>query len=395
MLLPYWRTWFSEQGYLPAYAAQLWFQDRNPPVAGLDRLFPLGVPRIDLLNGITDPRITYPFYLAVLVLSLLVCLGVGTRFTAFFLALGVVSLHGRDGAILHGGDTVLRVSVIYLAVSPCGRACSVDRLVGLWRNRAPHRIADVSLWSQRLIMFNVALIYFTSVWNKWDGEKWRTLTATYYPERLAEFFRFPYPDFLKSLWMAKITTAGTLLTEFSLGTLVFFPPARKYVLFAGVLMHSWIEYSMNIPLFSFMMISSYVIFFQGEEISAWALRMGLRLRKFHVQIRLPKSQKLTPRGVAIFSAIDPLGLLTFLPGDRHDASALTHDKNEISVQRALATRCVGGWLFLWLPKMASKMLFACLEEDVEIEPAPTLPTDRRNHRTRLKHREPTRGSLNP
>ena len=80
-------------------------------------------------------------------------------------------------------------------------------------------------------------------------------TATWYPVRLAEFYRFPVPSFLNDLPIVYLTTYGTLIVEFSLATAVFFRPLRKYVLLAGVLLHGFIEYSMNIPFFSFLMIS--------------------------------------------------------------------------------------------------------------------------------------------
>jgi hypothetical protein len=366
ILLPFWEVWFSERGYMPGWLARLWFRHRSEVPSGLIHFFPDGIPRLDLLNGVTDPRIGYAFFLAVIVLAGLTCIGLATRFSAFFLFLGVITLHHRDGAILHGGDTLMRVMVVYMAVSPCGRACSVDRLIGLWKGTVSHEPPQVSLWSQRLIAFNVSLIYFTSVWFKWDGDKWRTLIATYYPERLAEFFRFPLPEFFRSVWMARVTTFGTLMTEFLMGTLVFFPPARKYVLLAGVMMHSYIEYSMNIPLFSFMMISSYITFFQGEEITAWALRVGSRLRRFHVEVRLPLGQKLSPRGVAFFSALDPFGFVSFLPGDGAETTAMRFDKTEANLNRILCARLMGGWGFLWIPGLPAKLLAKNLEQSPAI-----------------------------
>ena len=51
---------------------------------------------------------------------------------------------------------------------------------------------------------------------------------------------------------------------------MFFRPLRKYVLIAGILMHGYVEYSMNIPLFSYLMVSTYICFYDGEEISAWS-----------------------------------------------------------------------------------------------------------------------------
>jgi hypothetical protein len=398
MLLPFWEVWFSERGYMPGWLGRLWFRHYSELPSGLAPYLPHGIPRLDLLNGVTDPRLGQAFFLAVIVAAFLTCIGLWTRYAAFALFLGVVSLHHHNGAILHGGDTMMRLMVIYMAVSPCGQACSADRLIGLWKGTVPHQPPQVSLWSQRLIAFNVALVYFTSVWFKWDGSKWRGFTASYYPQHLAEFYRFPVPEFMRSMWMARITTVGTLLTEFFLGTLVFFPPARKYVLMAGVMMHGWIEYSMNIPLFSFLMISSYIVFFQGEEITAWAFRLGMRLRRFHLEIRLPEGQKLSPRGVAFFSALDPLGLLSFLPGTDQTVVATRIDGQRMDLGRGLFTRCVGGWPFLWIPGLAPRLLTQCLEAVPVVETVPEPdPRERQraaNSMNKRRQREPSRGSLN-
>ncbi len=61
-----------------------------------------------------------------------------------------------------------------------------------------------------------------------------------------------------------------------MATLVWFAPLRKYVLLAGIGLHLFIEYSMNIPLFAFLMISMYVTYYEGEEVSAWWVQMKSR-----------------------------------------------------------------------------------------------------------------------
>jgi hypothetical protein len=135
------------------------------------------------------------------------------------------------------------------------------------------------MWPQRLIAYNLALLYFTTTWSKWFGGLWKSGDATWYPARLHEFDRFSVPDFVNQYPMVKVTTWGTLAVEFALGTLVFFKPLRKWVLLSGIALHMWIEYSMNIPLFAFLMTTSYIVFYDGEETAAWWDRLKARFAR--------------------------------------------------------------------------------------------------------------------
>jgi uncharacterized membrane protein YphA (DoxX/SURF4 family) len=350
----HWDSWFSERGYLPNYTSALWFGDRLPLGFGTG----LTVPRLNLLHGVTDPRITIPFYLGVVLCSLLTCLGLGTRFAAFLLAVGTVTLQHRTGPMLHAGDSVLRIGVIYLAISPCGRACSLDRLIGIWRNRESHAPVRIPVWPQRIFQYNTALIYLTTIWLKLHGDKWRwpLMDATWFTERIPEFYRFPVPEFMRSLWVARAATLGTVLVEICLGTIVFLPVARKWVLLAGLLLHAYIEYSMNIPLFSLLMVSLYVSFYDGEEIAAWAQRLGLRLRMWHVRVYLPRDTQLTFRAVAFLDAIDPLKMVSYYPGDGESWTAARFDGRPIAVAKAVGSRSLGAWVFAWCPSAVTRIL---------------------------------------
>ncbi len=103
---------------------------------------------------------TTPFlalYAATTLFALLTAVGLWTRTSSILLAVGLVTLHHRNPLILHGGDTVLRLGCS-TSRFPLRKACSFDRLIGLWQGKiAPGPVA-VSLWPQRLITYNVALI---------------------------------------------------------------------------------------------------------------------------------------------------------------------------------------------------------------------------------------------
>jgi hypothetical protein len=346
----HWESWFGEKGYAPDWLTQIKF----PPYM---QVWDLGrIPKLNLLNGITDPRITIPAFCIIAILSLMTAIGVWTKFSTVALAIGVISLQYRDTLILHGGDSVIRLWCIYLAVSPCGKACSVDRLIGLWKGKIAPGPVSVSLWPQRVVTFNLALIYFTTIWLKWDGDRWRTGIATYFPARLPEFFRFPYPRFFMDMPFVRIPTYGTLLVEFSMGTLVFFRPLRKYVLAGGLMMHGWIEYSMNIPLFSFLMCSAYVCFYDGEEIEEWARRVGRRLHRWAVTILLPAGKTLDPQPAALLNAVDPFGLVEYRAGPDPAWTARRTDGSAVPAVRASWSRSVGAWIFAWLPGVWARLL---------------------------------------
>lgn len=360
MLAPCWYDWFGEHGFVPREAARRYLGGPTPTGLGF------GVPPLDLLAGVSDDRIAIAFFALVTLAALATCLGVASRVSTVVLALGAVSLQHRNAIILHGGDSVLRICAIYLAVGPSGACCSIDRLLRIWRGREGLEPRAVYVWPQRVVAYNVALIYLTTVWVKWQGNLWRNGTATWYTARLQEFRRFPVPSFLNDRPMIYLTTWSTLAVEFALGTLVFFRPLRKYVLLAGILMHGYIEYSMNVPLFAFSICSMYICFYDGEEVAAWAQKVGRRMVRLHVTVRVPHA--LSPRSVALLEAVDPFKLVTYLPGE--SLSAQDARGRSLDPYRAILSRSVGTWVIAWVPVVVRRLLAAVLRPVGQPDQAP-------------------------
>jgi hypothetical protein len=368
-----WDDWFSERGFVPRALAQTWFVG-DPYVwsggAGADKpVWQGGLvwPKINLLSGITNPLWAQIFFWGVFVVSILTMFGLWTRLSTFLLAVGTVSLNHRNPMILMGGDTVLRLACLYLALSPCGTVCSVDRLVALWKGRVQPGPVLVSLWVQRLITYNVALVYITTVWLKWTGTRWRSGDAVYYSANLPEFFRFPYPHFLIQMPWVRFLTWGTLLTEFSMGTLVFYRPLRRYVLAAGLMLHAGIEYTMNVPLFGYLMVSWYICFYDGEEVSNWFARLGQRFQRFHITVHLPLGKQLRPNALAVLNAIDPLGLVSYVEGDRDGLYVTRADGTTSAGVWSVMTHSLGAWPFFCMPWIWGSFLTRSLE----VSPVPS------------------------
>jgi predicted DCC family thiol-disulfide oxidoreductase YuxK len=94
---------------------------------------------------------------------------------------------------------------------------------------------------------------------------WLDGTALYYTARLEDFWRLPVPYVFDHLWSIKFATWATLMVEFALGVLIWFRDIRYLVLLAGLMLHLGIEWSMNVPLFSAMMLSAYVAFLEPAQ----------------------------------------------------------------------------------------------------------------------------------
>ncbi|MCW5940118.1 MAG: HTTM domain-containing protein [Fimbriimonadaceae bacterium] len=332
LLLPDFEAWFTEQGFTPAWFAERW--------AG-------GAARLNLLAGVTDDRVTALVFGLALVASVLTMVGLATRVSSIALFVLLVTLHHRTPDILHSGDTLLRQMAFLVMLAPSGAACSLDRLIGLWRGTAPSVPKPVSVWPQRLMQFQVAVVYLTTVWHKMVGTTWRDGTATWYPAHLREFERFPVPAFIDHQPFVALTTYGTLAVEVALGTLVFYQPARKWVLIGGVLLHASIEYRFNIPLFGWVMVSTYSAFFSGEEVTAWAKTLGAKWRRWRLEAVYPDSPGADPAKLRAVQAADAFGLVTFTPGNvRAWSVAGPTGPEEGAVKPRLLSRCVGFW-WLW------------------------------------------------
>ncbi|MBL8047202.1 MAG: HTTM domain-containing protein [Chthonomonas sp.] len=229
----------------------------------------------------TPDNVTRLLYVVMILSAVCVMIGLFTRVSSVLLALLTIAFHVRNPVLLHGGDTLLRNMTILMALAPAGAALSVDAF--LRRRRGEEPIGSVSLWPQRMMALQLAVVYVTSVVQKWNGESWKNGTATWYPPQLTEFQRFPVPAFLDTQPWLTITSYGTMLLEVALGTLVFWKPARRYVVLGGLLLHGSIEWRFNIPLFAFTICSCYVLYYSGEEWSQTLMRIRKRWNRGNEQ----------------------------------------------------------------------------------------------------------------
>jgi uncharacterized membrane protein YphA (DoxX/SURF4 family) len=206
------------------------------------------------------------FFWAFLACAVMLMMGFMSRFTAVAVYMCIGSIEMRNGFILNSGDTLMLVCGFFLMFAPSGAALSVDHWLRIRRGKEDAGVPLFSPWAQRMLQIQTAIVYFATFYWKTLGILWMNGTAVYYALRLEDFHRFPLPP-LHNLFLIKSLTWLTLLIEFSLAVLIWFKELRYPVLLAGLCLHLGIEYAMNIPLFEWMIVATYVNFIDPEDLS--------------------------------------------------------------------------------------------------------------------------------
>jgi hypothetical protein len=213
-----------------------------------------------------DDRWITAFFWVFLVFAVLLTIGLWTRVSSVVVFLCVASIQQRNLFILHGGDTFLRVTGFFLMFAPAGAALSLDRLIRVRRGLEGAEIPARAPWAQRMIQFELALLYFVSFWWKLEGNTWLHGTALYYVLHLHSVARFPLPRWIEHPAILKIGSWFTLALEFSLGVLIWFRPLRYPLLLLGLLFHLALEYALNIPMFQWDVLTAYVLFVDPADL---------------------------------------------------------------------------------------------------------------------------------
>lgn len=197
----------------------------------------------------------------------LLTVGLLTRFNSVVVFVCLASIQQRDLYITHGGDTFLRLAGFFLIFAPAGAALSLDRAIQVRWGKAHDAVRPRSPWAQRMIQLQLALMYFVSFLLKIKGAPWLQGTALFYVYHLDELRRFPLPSWFFRPLVLHVGCWLALALEFSLGVLIWVKEFRYPLLALGVLFHLWLEYSLNIPLFQWDILSAYVLFVDPDDLS--------------------------------------------------------------------------------------------------------------------------------
>jgi vitamin K-dependent gamma-carboxylase-like protein len=198
--------------------------------------------------------------------AILLTIGFLTRVNSAIVFLCLASVQQRNLYILHGGDTFLRVAGFFLIFAPAGAALSADRWIRVRRGKEGPAVPPRSPWAQRMIQIELTLLYFAAFCSKAQGTAWLDGTALYYVYRLDELRHFPLPAWFFHRSVLQAATWCALAFELAMGVLIWFRSIRYYLLACGLLFHLFIEYSLNIPLFEWDVLSAYILFIDAADL---------------------------------------------------------------------------------------------------------------------------------
>jgi vitamin K-dependent gamma-carboxylase-like protein len=217
------------------------------------------------------------FFWIFLASAILLTAGFLTRANSVIVFLCLTSVHQRNLFITHGGDTFLRVTGFFLMFAPAGAALSLDRLIRIWRGKEGVIPRPQRPWAQRMIQIELSLLYFAAFCCKVQSPAWLHGTALYYIYHLDSLRRFPVPAWLLGSTMLTLGSWSTLALEFSLGVLIWVKELRYFLLALGLLLHLSLDYSLNIPLFQWDVLSAYILFVDPADMSRVWNRIRLRI----------------------------------------------------------------------------------------------------------------------
>jgi len=235
-------------------------------------------PRLNLFTLMPqNDRWIAAFFWVMLAFAILLTIGLWTRLSSVAVFLSLTSIQQRNLLITHGGDTFLRVAGFFLIFAPAGAVLSLDRLIRVWRGLEGPEIPAKAPWAQRMIQFQLALLYLVSFWWKMKGNAWLSGTALYYVIHLHAIARFPLPRWVGNPLILKLGSWYALVLEFCLGVLIWFRRFRYPLLLLGLLFHLSLEYAFNMPMFEWDILTAYVLFIDPADLDrVWrAIRQRL------------------------------------------------------------------------------------------------------------------------
>lgn len=200
-------------------------------------------------------------------------LGVRANLCAALVAYLHASFQYRNPFILNSGDRLFMIASAFAVLMPLARRFSVE---SWWRARANLAPKPAFVWGQRLLGMQIGYVYLNSAVAKLGNTRWRTGMALRDVLASPVFAEWPrYVDFKPIVWGL---TYSTLLLELSFPVLIWFRRYRPFLLLWGVAFHVGIDVTMVIPIFSSIMIVSYVTYLSDDESRralAWlARRLG-------------------------------------------------------------------------------------------------------------------------
>lgn len=249
-----------------------------------------------ILDWVNQPLAVFCLYLILLIVLFCMMIGFKAKWMTIASVLLLFSFHERNGFILGGGDTLLRDIGFILMIAPNISAFSLDRLQLQWQQWKKTRTflpgPTISVWPQRMLLWQMIALYATSLWYKLLGDMWingtaveATLHHPIYARWTTGFINHLMPlvgtaDYLALFWQG----AWLLLLIPKWFTDLLPPqlpriPLRRILIIGGIFFHGGILLFMDAGVFSLAVWTAYLGLLRDEDFS-WLKRVTTKVAGF-------------------------------------------------------------------------------------------------------------------
>lgn len=211
-------------------------------------------------------------YFALIAVAILFVLGWRTRLVTPILLLLYVSLSSNNSYLLNGGDTLMRITLLFLVFANLSEHYSLDsrrrsRSSKPRKRLLPDYVVNC-MHNSGLILscFQILVVYTTSgIW-KFLGDDWLTGEALFHALRLDNFML--YPAINELIWQSSLViyaaTYISLVVQSFFPVLILWRPTRVFTLISLIFMHLSIGLFLGLWPFSLVMIALDMLFIRDS-----------------------------------------------------------------------------------------------------------------------------------
>lgn len=169
-----------------------------------------------------------------------------------------VSLWNQNPLLHNGGDRVRNSLLLFVSLSACAEVWS-------YRGRGARGVL-VPGWVVKVLLVQLACIYFFSGWAKLQSPIWRNGFVMYWVAHDLAWSQWPWGAAQVPVWALRLSALVTLMWELLFPVLVLWPRGRTIALALGALFHLATFFTLEVGMFAFYSLACYAAFVPWERL---------------------------------------------------------------------------------------------------------------------------------
>ena len=254
----------------------------------------MGIPSkaFTIFNYISTDSLTMHIIFAIgIFFSIMLMLGYKSKLSHFITAIIIISIHVHVTEVGNSADMFMNCMLIWTLFLPLGTSLSLDSLINSLNKFKENNLEELNnrglginyatqiySWAYLAMLFQISAIYFFTALDK-HGPDWSETYQAFFRMHQLDIFITPMGYYIRDYItypISKFFTLATLYLEYSIPLLLFIPFYRHLLRLIAVIsltiFHLMIRLSMNVGLFSQVMITTYPLIIDQKIIDFFKKR---------------------------------------------------------------------------------------------------------------------------